>query len=75
MKLLKMLFRYLFSIVNVLSKISSNLYTGPGLVFKIIPTAIALMPMPWVWSILFFLTLYLLAIDTIVSIYVQFCIS
>lgn len=38
---------------------------GPGLVFKIIPTAIALMPLPWIWSILFFVTLYLLAIDTI----------
>ena len=37
---------------------------GPGLVFVVFPHAIAQMPLPQLWSVVFFLTLILLGIDS-----------
>ena len=37
---------------------------GPGLVFVVYPSAIASMPLPVVWSVIFFLTLFMVGLDT-----------
>ncbi|XP_078492404.1 sodium- and chloride-dependent creatine transporter 1-like [Ciona intestinalis] len=47
-------------IINVLS-------SGPGLVFQIYPYGLSLLPIPQLWSALFFLMFYLVCIDTAVS--------
>jgi len=44
---------------------------GPDLIFVSYPAALSLMPFANLWSILFFLTYILLAIDTLVS---KFCL-
>ncbi|KAM9359164.1 sodium- and chloride-dependent GABA transporter 2-like [Symphorus nematophorus] len=38
--------------------------SGPGLAFIAYPQALAMMPMPQIWSICFFVMLYLLGLDT-----------
>jgi len=37
------------------------------LVFQVLPAALALLPIPQLWSVLFFLMLYFVAIDSAVS--------
>jgi NSS family neurotransmitter:Na+ symporter len=41
--------------------------SGPGLAFVVFPEALSLMPMPWLFSALFFLTLLSLGIDSAFS--------
>lgn len=38
---------------------------GPGLIFEVFPAGISLLPVPQVWSIIFFLMLVFIAIDTV----------
>ena len=40
---------------------------GPGLVFQIFPVGMSMLPLPQLWSALFFLTLIFVAVDTAVS--------
>jgi len=47
--------------------VSEVVASGPGLAFVVFPEALALMPMPWFFSILFFLTLLTLGIDSAFS--------
>ena len=37
---------------------------GTGLAFVTYPEALALLPLPWLWSILFFFMIFLLGLDT-----------
>lgn len=41
--------------------------TGPGLAFIVFPRAVAMMPMPQVWSVCFFIMIILLSLDSQVS--------
>ena len=41
--------------------------SGPGLAFVVFPEAISLMPLPWLFSVFFFLMLLLLGIDSVFS--------
>lgn len=40
---------------------------GPGLAFVTYPAAVSLMPAPNVWAFIFFIMLFVLGIDTMVS--------
>lgn len=42
--------------------------SGPGLAFVVFPEALSLMPLPWLFSLMFFLTLFSLGIDSAFSI-------
>ena len=46
---------------------------GPGLAFVVFPTAISMMPLPNLWSVLFFLMLVTVVFDSIVSYVCSFC--
>uniref|UniRef100_H2YVB7 Transporter n=1 Tax=Ciona savignyi TaxID=51511 RepID=H2YVB7_CIOSA len=43
---------------------------GPGLVFQVYPVGLSLLPVPHLWSVLFFATLFMVGIDTQGGIYV-----
>lgn len=62
-----------FSVLGYMANISglpvsSVVAGGPGLAFVTYPEAIAMLPMPQLWAILFFIMLYLLGMDSCVSI-------
>lgn len=40
------------------------LYTGPGLAFIAYPRAVAMMPLPQLWAVCFFIMVILLGADT-----------
>ena len=43
------------------------LFSGPGLAFVAFPTALSHMPVPQMWSVLFFLMLITVVFDSLVS--------
>ena len=42
-------------------------FLGPGLIFKMYPVAVSLLPWPNMWSVLFFFMVFLLGVDGQVS--------
>lgn len=52
--------------------LSQVVQSGPGLVFTVYPEVLGLLPLAPLWSLLFFLTLYSLSIDSAVRSHVQF---
>ncbi len=50
------------------SDVSSVVASGPGLAFVVFPEALSLLPLSWLFSLLFFLTLITLGIDSAFSI-------
>uniref|UniRef100_A0AAQ4RHH8 Transporter n=1 Tax=Gasterosteus aculeatus aculeatus TaxID=481459 RepID=A0AAQ4RHH8_GASAC len=59
----------IFSVLGFMTKeqgvdISEVAQSGPGLAFIVYPRAVAMMPMPQVWSVCFFLMIILLGLDS-----------
>ncbi|KAL7390521.1 hypothetical protein ABVT39_022776 [Epinephelus coioides] len=59
----------IFSVLGFMTKeqgvdISEVAESGPGLAFIVYPRAVAMMPMPQVWSVCFFLMIILLGLDS-----------
>uniref|UniRef100_UPI00358E1EA4 sodium- and chloride-dependent taurine transporter-like isoform X2 n=1 Tax=Myxine glutinosa TaxID=7769 RepID=UPI00358E1EA4 len=59
----------IFSVLGFMAKeqgvdIATVAEHGPGLVFIVYPRAVAMMPLPGLWAVLFFIMLILLGIDT-----------
>ena len=48
------------------------LFSGPGLVFVVFPTALSQMPLPQLWSVVFFIVLITVAFDSLVNIILLF---
>lgn len=57
----KQYFDYFFYLLHIHSVFAP---VGPGLAFIVYPRAVALMPMPQVWSVCFFLMIILLSLDS-----------
>ena len=51
------------------------IFPGPGLTFVAFPIALSQMPLPQLWSVLFFCTLVLVIFDSMVSQTKHSCIS
>lgn len=65
-----------FSVLGYMSRmtglpVSTVVAGGPGLAFITYPEAIAMLPMPQLWAILFFIMLYLLGVDSCVSLLIK----
>lgn len=59
----------IFSVLGNLSQelgidIDQVAEAGQGLAFVIYPTALAKLPLPWLWSVLFFFMLFFLGLDS-----------
>lgn len=52
---------------NLTSKIFISCFAGPGLVFIVYPAALATLPKPHVWAVIFFLMLITLGLDSQVA--------
>jgi len=52
--------------------ISRLCFAGPGLIFMVYPVGLSLLPLPKVWSVMFFATLFMVGIDTQVIVGVIF---
>nr|XP_018671876.1 sodium- and chloride-dependent GABA transporter 1-like [Ciona intestinalis] len=48
-------------------EITSVISSGPGLIFQVLPYGLSLLPVPQLWSILFFFMFYLVCIDSAFS--------
>ena len=44
---------------------------GPGLAFIVYPEAISRMPLPQLWAVLFFIMIFTLCVDSLVSVSYQ----
>lgn len=53
--------------IGCISDYSLNVPLGPGLAFIAFPQAVAMMPLPQLWAVCFFLMLILLGLDSVVS--------
>ena len=60
--------RVRISRLNDLDNVNVFFIPGPGLVFIVYPEAIATLPGSWAWSIIFYLMLITLGLDSSVSI-------
>ncbi|XP_046564506.1 sodium- and chloride-dependent betaine transporter-like [Haliotis rubra] len=50
--------------------VSDVIIPGPGIAFIIYPEAVALLPLPQLWSVLFFTTMLMMSIDSVGGVYV-----
>lgn len=60
------------SMYFIVIAVSTSHYPGAGLVYVVYPQAIGSLPFPPVWSVLFFLMMVFLGLDTQVNIYNAF---
>uniref|UniRef100_H2ZAG5 Transporter n=1 Tax=Ciona savignyi TaxID=51511 RepID=H2ZAG5_CIOSA len=60
-----MTFSYLGHMASVLGvNVDKILKSGPGLIFQVIPLGFSLLPLPQLWSVLFFGMFYFVAVDS-----------
>lgn len=62
----------IFSVLGFMSHITGEdidkvASGGPGLIFVVYPQAVAMMPLPQLWAILFFLMIFTIGLDSQVS--------
>uniref|UniRef100_H2ZAG4 Transporter n=1 Tax=Ciona savignyi TaxID=51511 RepID=H2ZAG4_CIOSA len=63
-----MTFSYLGHMASVLGvNVDKILKSGPGLIFQVIPLGFSLLPLPQLWSVLFFGMFYFVAVDSVFS--------
>jgi solute carrier family 6 GABA transporter-like protein 6/8/11/12/13 len=53
--------------INIKITVQYVVSPGPGLTFIAYPKAVTLMPLPQLWSVMFFIMIFMLGLDSVVS--------